>query len=334
MPKGIKKAKYHHDDLFGSLEQEPEYVVIDKKVNHIIDLIEIGKEYDPTKIYNIDVKTLYYLIPSLTELNDMIGMTQIKNDILDFILFQIQQLEHHDTMMHTIISGSPGCGKTEVARIIGKIYLAMGILKNNIFIKATRSQLIAGYVGQTAILTQKVIDMASGGILFIDEVYSLGNPEKRDSFSKECIDTINENLTVNKNNFILIVAGYKDDIKTCFLDYNIGLERRFPVRFIIDSYNAEELFLIFKKKVIQSIWSLDDSITVSFFEKNYDYFTFSGGDIENLFNYSKRCHSRRIFGTNEIRKKITIDDLEKAFSLFIKNNDKDKKESIWKNMFS
>ena len=84
----------------------------------------------------------------------------------------------------------------------------------------------------------------------------------------------------------------------------------------------------------QNIWSLDNSITISFFEKNYDYFTFSGGDIENLFNYSKRCHSRRIFGTNEIRKKITIDDLEKAFSLFIKNNDKDKKESIWKNMFS
>jgi len=94
-----------------------------------------------------------------------------------------------------------------------------------------------------------MIDAAKGGVLFIDEVYSLGNAEKRDSFSKECIDTINENLTTKKTDFICIIAGYKEDIKDCFFAYNAGLERRFPIRFHIDEYNASELFSIFKKKV-------------------------------------------------------------------------------------
>ena len=146
----------------------------------------------------------------------MIGMESVKQDMVDHILFKIQNLDTKNTdMMHTVIQGPPGVGKTEVAKIIGKIYLAMGILKNNKFIKANRSQLIAGYLGQTAKATQKIIDSAIGGILFIDEVYSLGNAEKRDSFAKECIDTINENLTDKKTDFICIIAGYKEEIDSC-----------------------------------------------------------------------------------------------------------------------
>jgi SpoVK/Ycf46/Vps4 family AAA+-type ATPase len=257
------------------------------------------------------------------------------------ILFKIQDFDmYNNMMMHTVIEGPPGTGKTEVAKIIGKIYLAMGILYNNKFIKATRSQLIAGYLGQTAIATQKVIDSARGGVLFIDEVYSLGSYDNKDSFSKECIDVINENLTERKTDFICIIAGYKEDIKKCFFNANKGLERRFPIRFQINNYDASELYSIFKKKVYENNWFIDESIKVDFFEKNYKNFNFFGGDMELLFNSCKRSHSRRVFTLDfETKKILTIKDLQKGFESFLKhkNDDEDKKDKedkeIWNSMY-
>lgn len=319
-------------------ESEKELVIIDREINSLSDLIELGKLYDKTKRYNLDLKTLNKLVDSLTELNNMIGMESVKQDMIDHILFRTQNLDNknHD-MMHTVIQGPPGIGKTEVSKIIGKIYLAMGVLKNNKFIKATRSDLIAGYLGQTARQTQKIIDSAQGGILFIDEVYSLGNSEKRDSFAKECIDTINENLTDKKTDFICIVAGYKKEIDTCFFAFNHGLERRFPVRFTIEPYKANELFLIFKKKVIDIEWSLDNDVNLDFFEKNIDHFKYYGGDMEILFSRSKRAHSRRVFACkNQNNKKvINMTDIERGFQSFknhrqIKDTDTNEK---WKDMF-
>lgn len=317
------------------LEIEREFVEIKHKVNCLKDLIEIGKLYDPFKDYNIDVEILYRLIEPLTDLDNMVGMNDIKEDMTDHILFRIQRFDmYNQMMMHTVIEGPPGTGKTEVAKIIGRIYLAMGILKNNKFIKATRSQLIAGYLGQTAIATQKMIDKSIGGILFIDEVYSLGNIEKRDSFSKECIDTLNENLTSKKTDFICIIAGYKDDIKDCFFAYNDGLERRFPIRFHIEEYSSNELYSIFQKKVIENGWKLDE-IEPSFFEERHSKFRFFGGDMEILFNNCKRCHSRRIFETGDEKKVLKKIDLERGYETFI-NHKREKivKESdSWKNMY-
>jgi len=312
-----------------------EYVVIKKEVNSIVDLIEIGNMYDFTKDYNIDVKTLNKLVMPLTALNNMIGMNDIKQDMVDHILFRIQHFDNYNQMMmHTVIEGPPGTGKTEVAKIIGRIYLAMGILRNNKFVKATRSQLIAGYLGQTAIATQKIIDSATGGVLFIDEVYSLGNVEKRDSFSKECIDTINENLTTKKTDFICIIAGYKEDIQDCFFAYNAGLERRFPIRFHIEEYNAGDLFLIFKKKVEENMWLLDETVTLAFFETNYANFRFFGGDMELLFNSCKRCHSRRIFATGDEKKVLKKTDLEKGYESFMNHKKKKEKDTgVWQTMF-
>ena len=322
------------------LRPPPELVIIKKEVHTIADLIEIGKTYDPTKIYNIDVKILYDLVDPLTTLDAMIGMTAIKQEMVDHILFRVQDFDiFNQMMMHTVIEGPPGTGKTEVARIIGRIYLAMGILRNKKFVKATRSQLIAGYLGQTAIATQKMIDAANGGILFIDEVYSLGNAEKRDSFSKECIDTINENLTTKKTDFICIIAGYKEDIKDCFFAYNAGLERRFPIRFHIDEYNATELFSIFKKKVDENRWTMDDSIKLAFFEKHHEKFKFFGGDMELLFNSCKRAHSRRVFATGDERKVLRQADIEKGYESFMSNKRDgkggkgDKDDGVWQTMF-
>jgi ATP-dependent 26S proteasome regulatory subunit len=321
------------------LKPPPELVVIKKEVHTIADLIEIGKMYDPTKIYNIDVKILHDLVEPLTTLDTMIGMTAIKQEMVDHILFRVQDFDIcNQMMMHTVIEGPPGTGKTEVARIIGRIYLAMGILRNKKFVKATRSQLIAGYLGQTAIATQKMIDAANGGVLFIDEVYSLGNAEKRDSFSKECIDTINENLTTKKTDFICIVAGYKEDIKDCFFAYNAGLERRFPIRFHIDEYDASELFSIFKKKVGENRWTMDESIKLAFLEKHHEKFKFFGGDMELLFNSCKRAHSRRVFATGDERKVLRQADIEKGYESFMEHKrdgkgGKEGKDDVWRTMY-
>jgi len=324
------------------LKPPPELVVIKKEVHTIADLIEIGKMYDPTKIYNIDVKILHDLVEPLTTLDTMIGMTAIKQEMVDHILFRVQDFDIcNQMMMHTVIEGPPGTGKTEVARIIGRIYLAMGILRNKKFVKATRSQLIAGYLGQTAIATQKMIDAANGGVLFIDEVYSLGNAEKRDSFSKECIDTINENLTTKKTDFICIVAGYKEDIKDCFFAYNAGLERRFPIRFHIEEYDASELFSIFKKKVGENRWTMDESIKLAFFEKHHEKFKFFGGDMELLFNSCKRAHSRRVFATGDERKVLRQADIEKGYESFMEHkrdgkdgkDGKGGKDDVWRTMY-
>ncbi len=329
------------DDIYSKQlfirEEDKELVIIDREINCLLDLIELGKIYDSTKRYNVDLKILFGLVGPLTELNNMIGMDTVKQDMVDHILFKIQNFDGtNQDMMHTVIQGPPGVGKTEVAKIIGKIYLAMGILKNNKFIKARRSDLIAGYLGQTAIATQKMIDSANGGILFIDEVYSLGNAEKRDSFAKECIDTINENLTEKKTDFICIVAGYKEEIDSCFFAFNSGLERRFPIRFTIEPYKPEDLYLIFKKKVYDFGWTLDDSVTVNFFKDNIEHFKFFGGDMEILFGRCKRAHSRRVFASKDVDKKVlNIVDLKRGFESFKAHRKTEKVEEndAWKNMY-
>lgn len=306
------------NDLLHKREEDKPLIIINKEIKTLDDLIELGKQYDDNYRYNIDMAQLNKLVDPLIELNKMVGMKTVKDDMVDHILFRLQKFDtSNQDMCHTVIQGPPGVGKTELARIIGKIYLAMGILKNNKFIKARRSELIGRYLGQTAPQTQKIIDKANGGILFIDEVYSLGNKEKRDSFAKECIDTINENLTEMKTDFICIIAGYKDEIKDCFFAYNAGLERRFPIRFTIEPYEPKEIFEIFKKKVNDAEWSTDDSITEKFFEENKDHWKYFGGDMEILLSRTKRAHSRRVFtGSDEEKKIITIKDLTKGFESF------------------
>ena len=158
--------------------------------------------------------------------------------------------------MHTVIYGPPGTGKTEIAKIMGRIFSGVGVLKRNKFKKATRVDLIAGYLGQTAIKTNDVINECLGGVLFIDEAYALGNDEKRDSFSKECIDTLCEALSNHKDNLMVIIAGYEEDLKKCFFAYNKGLDSRFPWRFQTDDYTPKELNLIFQKKIADADWKI------------------------------------------------------------------------------
>ena len=302
-------------------DKTKDLIIIDKKINTLTELIELGKSYDSTKRYNIDLQMLNKMIPALTELNNLIGMRKVKNDIIEHVIFYLQKLDNKNVdMLHTVIEGPPGVGKTELGKILGKIYLAMGILKKTVFKKVSRSDMVAKYLGQTAIKTEELIDSCKGGVMFIDEVYSLGSKDMRDSFSKEAIDTLNMKLSEMKNEFICIVAGYPREIDECFFSYNIGLNSRFPIRFAIDPYTPKELLKIFKQIVETNEWTLDSSIKSSFFKKNYDEFKYYGRDMELLFTKCKRSHSKRIFSDKEAeRKVITLNDLNLAIKSFVLN---------------
>ena len=329
--KRIKKKKYNEpkDDFKDYFKESSVLLPINKDIKTLKDLIELGNSYDSNdkNRYVINLRALNKCVKPLQDLDTMIGMKNIKEMIIDLIFFRLQNLEDKkDELWHLVIQGTPGSGKTEVAKIIGKLYYGLGIIKKDKFIQVKRSDLIGKYLGHTAKMTQKIFDDSKGGVLFIDEAYSLGNPEQRDSFSKECIDTINQNLTENKDT-VVFIAGYKDQLNESFFSYNPGLNRRFKMRLTVDKYNASDLRDIFIKKIKENEWDIlnndtNKEIPLLFFEKNIKLFKYNGGDMENLWHLTKIVHSRRIFGkSNDLMKKISNEDLSNALNLYCENDE-------------
>lgn len=331
---------------FGDKSNKIEYVEINREINTINDLIELGKLYNRKKRYNINIRKLYNLIEPLTNLNNIIGMEKVKKIIVNHIIYYLQNFDDNEDMMHTVIKGPPGVGKTMLAKIIGDIYIKLGVIKTSFqehrfeeyrdrytFRIARRSDLIGRYLGETAIKTQDFIDSCYGGIMFIDEAYSLGNDEGRDSFSKECIDTINQNLTENKGNFLCIIAGYKDSLDNCFFSYNQGLKRRFPFVYDIEKYTPNELYNIFIKMLKDIRWKIKD-IENNFFEDNHQYFTNFAGDIETFIFKCKIEHSKRVFCLPKEEKKIlTKEDVNNGLEEFKKHKKIKIDNYVNKNMY-
>ena len=212
------------------------------KIENIKDLIQLGKSYHfKTNLFykNIKLEQVYNIVETLIELDNMVGLKDIKTKIVNQILFFLQNFHKNikspdqinfskknpdsTEMLHTIITGPPGVGKTQFAKILGKIYAKLGILSNGTFHEVKRSDLIGKYLGHTAAKTQEMINKCKGGVMFIDEAYSLGHKEGRDSFSKECLDVINQNLTENRD-FLCIMAGYEKELEKCVFSLNPGLK--------------------------------------------------------------------------------------------------------------
>lgn len=297
---------------------------IDASLGTISDLIKVIDEnpYESDVQYNFDLKSLHNIRVELGELNDMIGMNTLKSSVFTQLIYFIQNLHMDDKnktsdFKHTIICGPPGTGKTEVAKIIGRMYSKVGILKKDTFKKVTRTDLVAGYLGQTALKTSKVISDSIGGCLFIDEAYSLADG---DIYSKECIDTICEALSDHRDDLMVIIAGYEDELDETFFRANSGLRSRFIWKFKIDAYNANEMDRIFTKKVAQQNWTLDCD-TEKWFESKITEFKYFGRDVELLLSHIKICHSRRIFGQDvSNRKKINMEDINAGYKVFLENN--------------
>jgi len=337
----------------------PRKIEINCSIDSLSDIIELLDKYpyDAECEYNIDLKNLHKIRSELVQLNSMIGLASLKTSILNQLIYFLQEpilCEKNRGYKHTILCGPPGTGKTEIAKIIGKMYSKLGVLStktsdseatfgvrlgpntptNKIddllinkkdtcpFKKVTRSDLIAGYLGQTAIKTNDVIKECLGGCLFIDEAYSLGTSTNNDSFSKECIDTLCEAMSDHKDDLMVIIAGYEDELKEQFFSANLGLESRFIWKFTIDKYSSEEMRQILEKKVVEEGWCLDIDVKtqLQWLEKNKDDFKYYGRDMEQLLLHVKIVHSRRIYGkSRDLCKKITMDDLENGRKTFLEN---------------
>jgi Holliday junction resolvasome RuvABC ATP-dependent DNA helicase subunit len=335
---------------------EKRQVNLELHIQTLSDLIELAHKVDidykltPDVEYNIDLAMIKNLLPEMVNLNNMIGQEGIKTQIANMILyFSLHLNMANDDLMHTVIDGAPGTGKTEFAQKIAKIYLKLGILKKDIFKKVKRSDLIAGYLGQTALKTEEVINEVSGGVLFIDEAYSLGNndgKESKDSFSKECIDILNQSLTEMRDNpddyFILMIAGYKEDLKKSFFALNDGLERRFTIHFTMEPYSSQELIEIFKKKTREAGWEIDEkAMSIDFMEKNKQYFKYAGGDMETLFVKCKIAHSKNLInGKNKNKRVLNELDINDGLDIFVKNpivgerKPEDDSKAYWRTIYS
>jgi len=258
------------------------------------------------------------IVEPVRQLQGLVGLEKIKEKVFDLIAhYALNPTPRPADLMHMVIEGPPGVGKTEVGRLLGKVLLGLGILPSNKFVCARRSDLIGEFLGQTAPRTQAVVDRALGGILFIDEAYSLGHPEKRDSFSKECIDTLNQNLTEKKGQFLCIIAGYAAELEACFFSVNKGLHRRFPVRMNITGYTPKELHDIFLLKVSRDQWRVETpEIAMSLFESKHKYFHFYAGDTETLFCLAKFLAAGRLLRSSNTfvnQPTLTLEDITGAY---------------------
>ena len=262
----------------------------------------------------------------LAKLNKLVGLENVKKDVNSLInLIQIRKIREErgikqpDMSLHLVFSGNPGTGKTTVARLLGEIYSKLGILSKGHLVETDRSGLVAGYVGQTAIKTQDMIKEAMGGILFIDEAYSLSAAKGENDFGGEAIDTILKAMEDNREDFIVIVAGYPK-LMDDFLHSNPGLESRFNKHLNFEDYNPQELFDIFVSMEEGSSLKLDkkaEEYLKGHFEDVYkcrgDNFA-NGRYVRNIFEKVLSDQANRLVQNVDISdadlNTLTIDDFD------------------------
>lgn len=322
------------------------FVELNKQLTNINDLIKLGEQFEEEvnnnkenkkenkdeemyelngKKYSVNLNTIVKLMKPLKRLKKMIGLNDVKEKIFDMIVYYLQGFEKNTkSMLHSVIEGPPGVGKTRLGKILASIYSSLGVIPSEKFKYVKATDLIGEHVGATRQMTQSVIDEADGGVLFIDEAYALGSSESKDPYGKECIDTLNFNLSENKKKIIIIIAGYADMLEKNFFSYNQGLQRRFPFRFRINGYSDIELKDIFIDKIKKSNWKILPEITnekiINFFRENKQDFQNFGGDIDNFLKSCQYAHSKRMLGKHiNFRKKISYDDLINGFHTYKDN---------------
>ncbi len=230
----------------------------------------------------------------MAQLEGLVGLDEVKKDVKNLVnLMKVRKLREANELpvppmsLHMVFMGNPGTGKTTVARILGGLYAAIGVLKKGQLIEVDRSGLVAGYVGQTALKTKEVINSALGGVLFIDEAYALSSGGEND-FGREAIETILKAMEDHRDELVVIVAGYDEPMEE-FLSSNPGLESRFNKYFHFPDYNGEQLLAIFKSQCEKNKYSLSPEAEAAAMEmftalyENRDDNFGNGRDVRNCF---------------------------------------------------
>jgi hypothetical protein len=299
------------------------YICIREPMNTVTDLIKIGQMYEKYKNYtdvyfNIDLKVLYNIVEPLKELEEMVGLTEIKTNIVKKIVFYIQHLENRNNeYLNTLIYGNPGTGKSRIGHIIAKIYGALGFLPKGHVVSVKADDCIGAAVGQTSIKTRSVLQKALGGFLIIDEAYSLGSYENK-SYIDDFIGTFLSFSSEHKGEFGCILMGYKDCIEKNILDVNKGMRRRFPNIMNINDYKIKELRDILVSKIKEYNWYYEeDALPLCLLQQNKKYFKENGGSMENLFSEIKFAHATRVlYLPPEKKKTLSIEDFEKGLDAY------------------
>ena len=250
----------------------------------------------------------------LAELDSYVGMDAIKAEVRSLInMVQVYKLrrEHDlpttDMSLHMVFSGNPGTGKTTVARIMSRIYHSLDILSKGQLVEVDRSGLVAGYVGQTALKTQKVIEKAMGGVLFIDEAYALNGKSEND-FGQEAIDTILKAMEDHRDDLVVIVAGYTE-LMDRFIHSNPGLESRFNRFLMFEDYTPEQMVAIFKMQCKKGCYVLaqgtEELVRDFIAEESADDSFGNARGVRNLFEHILVAQNNRLAKMEN----VTRDDL-------------------------
>ena len=254
------------------------------------------------------------------ELDSYIGLGAVKKEVRNLInMVRVYQMRREnglpttDLSLHMVFSGNPGTGKTTVARLMARIYHALGILSKGQLVEVDRSGLVAGYVGQTALKTAKVIEKALGGVLFIDEAYALNGRAEND-FGQEAIDTILKAMEDHRDDLVVIVAGY-DGLMDDFIHSNPGLESRFNRFLHFDDYSADEMMEIFKMQCKKGCYTLkgraEEMVRDFIREENTDGISFGNArGVRNIFEQILVHQSNRLAGMEQVSREALMEITE------------------------
>lgn len=333
---------------------------VDADIHTLDELLAFAEKLDMSMHYSFDKQRLKRIVPALRRLKEYVGQESVKNDIAQQVLYFLQSTQL-DAPNHTVIVGPSGTGKTMLAGILADIYHGLELvqytrpppspIKNFLevpkkpepimneltgkpsdypLVVGNRANMVGMYTGHTVARTQKLINRALGGVLLIDEAYELG---QKDSFSQECIDTLNRNLSEQGRKFICIILGYADKIDAQLFDANEGMRRRFPYRYTVQPYSPEQLRDIFlqKLKALGVGCQVSPTDLAAFFQdKTFEHF---GGDMETLATHCVKKNARRLFGKIAFRPSIELCDLHEGYATY-KQNKKDTPTPQFNSMYA